>query len=108
MADKIRKLSQALRLGATFRPKCVGYEFKTVGFGQVHSCALGAIWEGRFGNTDFSYSDFKLAFPEVGAVLTDGSLHSVYHDIWSRNDGRNGREQQTREQIADWLESIGL
>lgn len=40
MADKLTKLSAAIRLGSTFRPQCRGRFFQDGG-----SCVLGAAYE---------------------------------------------------------------
>ena len=94
MADKIKTLSQAIRLGATFRPQCTGGFFE-----DGKSCALGAAIEALTGvNTepDISVQGFLLdRFPAVQEVLFEIPIMNDRHG-WSR------------ESIADWLEAQGL
>lgn len=88
------KLSAAIRIGAKLRPQCTGVHFD----GRGNSCAIGAAYEGRFGRQENPphWISWKQAFA-AGIPTTD-----LYKKIGERND--NG---WTREQIADWLESIG-
>lgn len=101
MADKITKLSDAIRLGATFRPQCCGDIFA-----EQMSCALGAAVEalGYEYNEDMPTSAaidaLSARFPTVPAI--------IYDDITCANDGV-GIEiaSKTREQIADDLAKKG-
>lgn len=93
---KVLKLSEAIRIGAALRPhQCVG-----VFFGQGGSCALGAAYEAITGRT------LKEGSTE-GAILK--GIVPGYDDYGLRFEitGRNDRGE-TREHIADWLESRGL
>ena len=94
--DKIKKLSQAIRLGATFRPQCTG-EFSD----SVGTCALGAAMEAVGLEPKMCYyKELRRRFPVLGNSYWSFTLAGK---ITRLND--NG---QTREQIADWLEAQGL
>lgn len=100
--DKISKLSQAIRLGATFRPQCRGDLFR-----DGKSCAIAAAYEAVTGNSQYG--------PETegehpGSVLQErfGMTVRIWQEIVNRNNGRFGFPLSTREEIADWLESEGL
>ncbi len=102
--DKLTKLSQAIRLGATFHPQCFGTLFT---YQRVHncsqllehpliieaSCAIGAASEALMINGRIK-SEFKKRF-NISEIL--------FNEIVSKND----IERLTREQIADWLEEQG-
>ncbi len=95
MADKFKKLSQAIRLGATFHPQCITYyRVKDMEGKTIATCALGAAME-ALGPRSVGKSNIMERFPEISNNLCD--------EIIKRND----RLYQTREQIADWLESQG-
>lgn len=107
MSDKIKTLSQAIRLGATFRPQSSGGFFTCLGPSAedarkpaVGSCALGAAYEAITGHT----------YPADGTLgpLLMNRFHGIdeykLHEIIECND----TARMTREEIADWLESQGL
>ena len=79
----------------------------------VASCAMGAAYEGAFGDTEYSESAVMGAFPELSratacpvcGITTDNSgkeLLTLVRVIEHLNDGDH---LWTREQIADWLDS---
>jgi hypothetical protein len=84
------KPSQAIRIGASLRPQCVGYLFADGG-----SCALGAMYEGFTGKTCYLPREMRKYFPEF----------SNWHELIIN---KNDIQKWTREQIADWLEAQGL
>lgn len=91
--DKLKTLSQAIRLGATFRPQC-----KASYFDNGRSCAVGAAYEAVTGLSDALDG-------MVGKILNE--RFSLPDELLSRivywNDlGEN------REKIADHLEENGL
>lgn len=93
------KLSQAIRIGAKLRPQCSRTYFAWADRPlAVGSCALGAAWEGAgYGgptHAPFGYQDVCKAF---------GITEPLAQSIAIRND-----RGDTREQIANWLESQGL
>lgn len=93
------KLSEAIRIGAKFRPQCTGDMF--VGGG---SCALGAAFEALTGRTDYYSSDvlpITRYWPSLGRE--GGFPGELMNEITDRNDSG----EYTREQIADWLEAQG-
>lgn len=100
------KLSQAIRLGAMMRPQ--GRAGLLV---NGKTCALGAACEavgiviGEVGTHSRIYSDLRERWP----LLTLSGPHSncmgandIMQAIWMMNDICC----HTREQIADWVESI--
>lgn len=93
--DKISKLSQAIRLGATFRPQCTDGHY----FNEGKSCAFGAAHEALTGE----YNEvLHMIVYHVSERFVIPDL--IADQIIKRND--DGGE--TREQIADWLEAQGL
>jgi hypothetical protein len=98
---KTLKMSEAIRIGARYRPQAFGS--LTDGFG---TCALGAAIEGIFG---------------PWSVMTSGGrtcqhLDAIYGERYRavKNVGGfgivnlNDELKWSREQIADWLEAEGL
>jgi len=86
------KFSEAIRRGAKIRPQCAGRLFK-----DGHSCALGAAWEGKAGNTvppNWNGRDWADYFRVPWEAIIDAIT-------------RNDSGKYTREQIADWLEAQG-
>lgn len=101
MADKIKKLSEAIRLGATFRPKGV---HRCLMDGKT--CALGAALD-------------AVGLLERRNLTGDGGVtQDTWETLWERFPvpagvqrqitDRNDHQGQTREEIADWLEAQGL
>lgn len=96
----VLKLSDAIRVGARLRPQCSGWAFIS-----GKSCALGAAYEGRTG-----HACSPEAWEELSRVVPEGYRYDasgltwgpVGYEIVKRNDSG-----QTREQIADWLQSKG-
>lgn len=96
--QRVLKLSEAIRIGARLRPQC-----KVRLFSDGKSCALGAAYEGATGKT-CGYRDYslvKMQFPQLLSKIGEWRI-PLYQEVYTRNDSG-----QTREQIADWLESIG-
>jgi len=87
------KPSQAMRIGAALRPQCT----KKLFF-QGASCALGAMWEG-YGNP------YQEGGPELYSLFRDffPTDRCLVESIWYKNDFHGW----SREQIAEWLESLG-
>ena len=97
------KLSEAIRMGAKLRPACTG-----VWFQNGRSCALGAAFESYYGRV----ADMPKGFPsdqdnallgKAFPVLRVQRRDTLYGSIFKKNDGG-----ESREAIADWLESKGL
>ena len=121
MGDKILKLSDALKLGATFRPQIKQRYFKDGG-----SCAMGAILE-TIGleykendeGIDLVYIVERLDLKGWRHLLKQPTecpachcKHNYYPDcnesVYSIIVVLNNLHNWTREQIADWLRSINL
>lgn len=111
MDEQPMKLSEAIREGAKKRPQAFRGFFRTVN-GQLCSCALGAAYEAATGKAiedadtdDIAYgledaigiNPFELDAPVAGWEYALGNY------IEHLNDGL----KHSREQIADWLQSIG-
>jgi len=94
MSDKITKLSDAIRLGATFKPQCTGTFFD-----NGRSCALGAALDAMA--TD-DPNELVRRFPHLEQHRNSfgWTLYSIIVEL-------NDQEHWTRERIASWLESIG-
>ncbi len=108
MSDKIKTLSQAIRLGATFAPQCHG-RFSEWRFNllpeRVATCAFGAAAEAVGAKNHFELWDrfndtliIKLFCP---ACFFKRSF--VKELVFHLNDDH----RWTRERIADWLEKNG-
>ena len=98
MADKIKTLSQAMRLGATFRPQGFGVcEAFINPDGSGKSCAMVAAREAVYGKAAWGQKPFEIEgqFVERFPIST-----AVYVDVVIKND----RYRWTRELIAQWLE----
>ena len=114
------KPSEAMRIGAAIRPQAYGayfdYSDTDDGTTIMRSCAVGAMLEVIAGDDGiaavfeqkFNLDDYREA---LGITSWDVDVeHPVTHDqtplivvITHLNDA----DKWTREQIADWLESIG-
>lgn len=90
------KLSKAIRIGAALRP----HQCRGVFFGHGGSCAMGAAYEAitgktlKEGSTDGSF---------LRGVVPGFDDYGLRFSIAERND-----KGESREQIAEWLESQGL
>ena len=112
------KLSDAIRLGARKRPQGTGIYFPLLADGTIASCALGAAIEGAVPDIDpcMPATDaFRMLGRLFGHVLrleyTDPTMPEAVTDrfpvestIYHMNDDAGW----SREQIADWLGSLGL
>ena len=85
------KLSAAIRIGAKLRPQCRAFYAE-----DGATCALGAAFEA------ITHRLPKMDDPELDSVLDPLAPTAVLREVVTRND-----DGQTREEIADWLESIG-
>jgi len=107
MSDKITKLSQAIRLGATFRPQCF-YALSKGDDTNGMTCAIGAAYEVHLG--EFPLPLKGISASEVTSFVKrffdgdDMKALTINNKIAKLNDGQH----LTREEIADWLESIGM
>lgn len=88
------KLSEAIRIGASKRPQCVGRYFSDYG----ESCAIGAAAEALFGVNRMSFTN-KHSW-QLEKIYGDGPMYLAIN--W------NDSGKYTREQIADMLAARGL
>lgn len=101
--DKIKTLSEAIALGATFRPQCTGYMF----FNGA-TCALGAASEAIGVQLTFhiGLDALEKRFPYITSKYVDcpecGDMLLIKLAIIDLNDNHFW----TREQIASWLQDI--
>lgn len=109
---EVLKPSRFLRLGTMIRPQAKDEWFSDEK-GDIRSCALGAMSEALFGDTDVRgdrlYEKFPLLEKEntgFACPVKDLDVRgtSLSHIITALND----RAGWSREKIADWLESRGL
>lgn len=93
------RLSAAMRIGAMMRPQCTGEWFF-----EGRSCALGAAFEGAGRKAEaFSYKHEHDAWPYSAVTSVFGVHQNITEQVFKRND-----KGESRESIADWLESQGF
>lgn len=109
------KLSDAMRLGATFRAQAFGLLFVENKDGGIDSCALGAVCEvhGMQPVLDQQLPEWLFdTYPELDNVHTICPVSLCYatdsRSILSVIVHLNDHHQWSREAIADWLDSITL
>jgi hypothetical protein len=105
MSDKIKTLSAAIRLGATFRPQCYGSMFE-----HGKSCALGAAAEALGIPTHSSREFIDGIRPRFGEPIPVTCPMGGCSFHWNHEEVAvhlNDDHMWTREQIADWLEGQG-
>jgi hypothetical protein len=102
MSDKIKKLSEAIRLGATFHPQGY-YAFFQYRSEENHrheieaTCTLGAAAEAvMLGSREVSIDSLQKRFPKVSRETLKECIK------------KNDTDKISREVIADWLEAQGL
>lgn len=93
--DKILKLSQAIRLGATFHPQCFRQMFLRNGQMEIiGTCALGAALE-------------ALGLERSGSLASDLKRFDLPAGTTAKIIELNDYSNWTREMIAGWLEGQG-
>lgn len=108
------KLSKAIREGAKLRPQIHGDFFMPLAEGGLGSCALGAAAEIVNGEPGFTLDledDLTTAFPSLNHIVKGACIKSrgyvpgarLFDFIAVAND-----DGASREEIADFLESVGL
>lgn len=97
------KLSKAIREGAKLHSQGFG-EWAMEYSGTVFTCALGAAHEAALGKTPAQMDTVPLIVERLNHVIDTPIDTELAWGIIDRND----TERQTREQIADWLEGMGL
>lgn len=121
------KLSEAIRIGSQRYPQAFGEETKHAAYTRlvqitdqaIGTDAWGAAYVALFGELpelDLSYWTFPLydrvlSRVDRGAMLQSVPLENPVNGMFCRVamivNQLNDKERWTREQIADWLESIG-
>lgn len=86
------KLSDAIRIGAKLRPQCFGVYATRYG-----TCAIGAALEA----TGRAPDQHCIAIEDVAGFF------GITQNLIVQVVGKNDVDHMTREEIADWLESIG-
>lgn len=100
--DKITKLSQAIRLGATFRPQQISHITNAE---RTTSCALMAAYEAVFGISPKEFCDYPIpTFIDLRDRLGIDKNSGVFCRVMNMNN----HEHMSREAIADTLEAEGL
>ena len=109
------KLSEAIREGIKFYPeKWRGDFFAVTQEGKRAACALGCAVYGRLGVQEIhDLSELTDVYPELAddhPILPDQLKGPLAIKTWLLKDEiiyRNDHLHNTREEIADWLESLG-
>lgn len=112
-----RKLSDLIRQGAVMHPQSLSFFWHVDDDGAPTSCAPGAALNARIGDKgmhalrDGNHSFYDSLIAIASATLNKSVGHptygypaSVYFCVTTLND----HAKWSREDIADWLESIGL
>lgn len=94
------RLSEAIRRGAMLKPQAFGVT-ESEGGG---TCALGGALE-AIGITGRRYSAASEYWPIAGAVVAN-PVRDDYHLLFGVIRELNDSHKWTREQIADWVETI--
>jgi hypothetical protein len=91
-----REMATAMRKGAALRPQA-----RVMGPHETEwndgTCALGALYEGASG-------EYLGICGDPNWLLRNGVSEDLMHEIWTKND----YECMTREQIADWLDTLDV
>jgi hypothetical protein len=101
------KLSEAIRLGAMMKPQGVGWLLR-----DGKTCAIGAALDavGAFGARTQSSIGYDLAEKRWGDILRlkagHPSCEPTIEEVWAVVQNLNDYCGWTREQIADWIETI--
>lgn len=106
---KPMKLSEAIREGAKLRPQGFGSSFTTNANGELCSCAWGAAHEGLSGSPEITFAGaimWKTHLKESKSLIKNpitGRERMLSDTVIDLNDVH----KWTREQIADYIESLG-
>lgn len=98
------KLSEAIRLGAMLGPQ---HRVRTRYMLEGRTCAIGAAGQAIGINADFDWNAIKTAWPLLMNGPTTCSVcgHQTINNAWLVAH-LNDDHYWTREQIADWVETI--
>lgn len=101
------KLSEAIRLGAMMKPQCSDGAMVSDDGTAVCAIGAGALAVGiAVANAPECYHAVRERFPVLGAAATHplqgNEPRTVEGVIWNLNDSSGW----TREQIADWVETV--
>lgn len=125
MGDKVRLLSDAIRLGATIHPQIfsslfgyemMGHNIETCGLRITGTCALGAtvVAMNKAPETmremvlnDY-YDEIQERWPQMVTMYTKCPACSQRQSCISLITHLNDKHKWSREKIADWLEGIGF
>jgi len=106
------KLSEAIRAGAQLRPPAIGQFFEANADGVLCSCALAAAYEVVIGaahprlGAQHILPALERVFPCANAVVNH-PVHQLPGSVYGAVMNLNDEYHWSREQIADWLASIG-
>lgn len=105
-------LSKAIRIGAKKRPQCFKSVFKDVRGLGIHSCVVGAAYEALWDSTfpDSYHAGMNRVsntnILKVKTLCPSFKCHYENDYIIFMLEHLNDVHYWTREQIADWVESI--
>jgi hypothetical protein len=98
------RLSEAIRLGAMIRPQAVFLYFR-----DGNSCALGAALEATgiaYDDVEFANDDLRMRWLWVFTTQAACPVCQVGARVRQVIPHLNNEHRWTREQIADWVESV--
>jgi len=104
--------SDAIRKGAQQRPQCFARVFRPHPTAGMASCALGAAVEGTFGETRAGLLlMLKDVYPRAfigrrGRSYACPACVASFYTIATGAAHLNDDHRWTREQIADWVETL--
>lgn len=104
------KLSEAIREGAKKRPQSIGAMFEKSADG-IKSCALGAAYEAVTGRTDDCLQASIFIVRHFNSLSSHPETlpcgcYVGYIDLEDAIVHLNDKHSYSREQIADWVETI--
>jgi len=110
MSDKIEKFSQAIRLGATFRPQCFEMLFlRDQNNRATKTCALGAALEALGHDFIDSVNTHEMIKRfDLGSSCVCPVCGTTKVAVWDAIAHLNDTHRWSRENIADFLETKGL
>lgn len=104
------KLSQAMRKGTPETVKGTGSYYLGIQDGKVIACSMGAAWIGQHGVGSIgqcSGNALEQEWPEMDQRYPD-PISGTEKSLWNVIVILNDQEEWSNEQIAEYLEGLGL
>lgn len=107
-SERPMKLSAVIREGAKLHPQCFGSNFEYWEGHVTGSCAFGAAYAALFPEApnDAEIPDLEEALNTNLYVERENPETSEMDELFNIITDLNDQHRWSREQIADWLESI--